>query len=188
MSDATTGSTQGKALLACPYLQDPNFQQTVIYMVRHSEEEAFGLIVNRPTDHSLSGVMEQAAHADLQRRGWLHFGGPVDGPLVALHDQVDLADLHCIDGLYLTTDRDQLLTLMKRDEAKVKLFAGFSGWGPGQLESELATGSWFISDISQDQVLGDHDHLWKNLLYRIGHAMWSETGFDFGDPARAGWN
>ncbi|MFN9853744.1 MAG: YqgE/AlgH family protein, partial [Planctomycetota bacterium] len=80
MSDATTGSTQGKALLASPYLQDPNFQQTVIYMVRHSEEEAFGLIVNRPTDHSLSGVMEQAAHADLQRRGWLHCGGPVDGP------------------------------------------------------------------------------------------------------------
>ncbi|MFN9854113.1 MAG: YqgE/AlgH family protein, partial [Planctomycetota bacterium] len=108
--------------------------------------------------------------------------------LVALHDQLELADLHCIDGLYLTTDRDQLLTLLKRDDAKVKLFAGFSGWGPGQLESELATGSWFISDISPDQVLGDHDHLWKNLLYRIGHAMWSETGFDFGDPARAGWN
>lgn len=180
--------TQGKAILASPYLDDPNFHQTVVYMVRHTEEEAFGLIVNRPTDHTLSSVMEQAAHVDFDRKGSLHFGGPVDGPLVALHDQVDLADLKCNQGLYLTTDRDQLLQLMNRSKAKLKLFAGFSGWGAGQLESEQATGSWFLSDISLDEVLGESHHLWRDLLYRVGHEMWGQTGFDFGDPSRANWN
>ncbi|MFO0014384.1 MAG: YqgE/AlgH family protein [Planctomycetota bacterium] len=181
-------STQGKALLASPYLEDPNFQQSVVYMVRHNDDEAFGLIVNRPTEHSVSSVLEQAANANLDRDGWLYFGGPVEGPLVALHDQAELADLQCSNGLYLTSDRDLLLRLIGRAEAKVKLFAGFSGWGPGQLEAERSTESWFVSDISLHEVLGDSDHLWRDLLYRIGHALWSETGFDFGDPSRAGWN
>jgi putative transcriptional regulator len=179
---------QDKALLAAPGLDDPHFRQAVVFMVRHTDEESFGLIVNRPTEHSLENVLEQAAHARLNRQGWLHFGGPVDGPLVALHDQSDLADIPCSNGIYLTTDRAHLLDVLKRDYANVKLFAGFSGWGPNQLESELATGSWFVSDITSEQVLGDSDNLWKHLLYRVGHQMWSETGFDLGDRSRAGWN
>lgn len=180
--------TQGKALLASPYLQDSNFVQAVVYMVRHNDEEAFGLIVNRQTEHSLKDVFQKAADTHLDRDGWLFFGGPVEGPLVALHDQPDLADLQCTQGIFLTTDRDNLLPLLHRDNAKVKLFAGFSGWGAGQLESELATGSWFVSEISPAQVFDDSDDLWKGLLYRIGHQMWSETGYDFGDSSRAGWN
>lgn len=180
--------TQGKALLASPYLQDPNFLQSVVYMVRHSEEEAFGLIVNRQTDHSLKSVFEKAADTALDRDGWLHFGGPVEGPLVALHDQADLADLKCSNGIYLTTDRDNLLPLLQRSGARVKLFAGFSGWGEGQLESELDTGSWFVTDITLEQVLDDCDNLWRKLLYEVGHQMWLETGYDLGDSSRAGWN
>lgn len=187
MSDSAS-YTQDKALLAAPGLDDPNFRHAVVFMVRHTDEEAFGLIVNRPTEHSLESVLEQAAHAQLNRRGWLHFGGPVNGPLVALHDQSDLADLACSNGIYLTTDRAHLLDVLKLEHANVKLFAGFSGWGPNQLESELATGSWFVSDITLEQVLGDSDDLWKDLLYRVGHQMWSETGFDFGDRSRADWN
>jgi putative transcriptional regulator len=181
-------STQGKALLASPYLEDPNFQHSVVYMVRHNDEEAFGLIINRPTEHSLASVLEQAAQADVDRRGWLHFGGPVDGPLVALHNQSDLADLTCGQGIFLTTDRDQLLKVLNRPDANVKLCAGFSGWGPGQLESERSLGSWFVSNIGLEQVLGESENLWKKLLYEVGHSMWSETGFDFGDPAKATWN
>lgn len=181
-------STQGKALLASPYLEDPNFFHTVVYMVRHTEEEAFGLIVNRPTEHTISSVLEKAANKSFARPGSLHYGGPVDGPLVALHDQRDLADMDCANGVFLTTERDHLLPLMMRDDARVKLFAGFSGWGPGQLESEQATGGWFVSDITLEQVLEDSDNLWKHLLYRVGHTMWSETGFDLGDPSAARWN
>ena len=180
--------TQGKALLASPYLQDPNFFQSVVYMVRHTEEEAFGLIVNRQTEHSLKSVFDKAANTVLERDGWLYFGGPVEWPLVALHDQPDLADLTCSNGIYLTTDRDNLLPLLHRTEARVKIFAGFSGWGAGQLESELDTGSWFVTDIRLEQVLEDCDDLWKSLLYQVGHQMWSETGYDLGDSSRAGWN
>jgi putative transcriptional regulator len=181
-------STQGKALLASPYLEDPNFSHSVVYMVRHDPEEAFGLILNRPTEHSIISVFEKAANATLSRTGWLHFGGPVEGPLIALHDQQDLADMECSQGIYLTTERDHLMPLMMRTVARIKLFAGFSGWGPGQLESEQATGSWFVSDIALEQAIGDSDNLWRELLYQVGHAMWSETGFDLGDALRARWN
>jgi putative transcriptional regulator len=181
-------STQGKALLASPYLEDPNFFHSVVYMVRHNEEDAFGLILNRPTEHSIISVFEKAAKTTLTRPGWLHYGGPVDGPLIALHDQQDLADMDCSQGIYLTTEREHLLPLLMRTHARVKLFAGFSGWGPGQLESEQATGGWFVSDLTLEQALGDSDNLWKELLYQVGHSMWSETGFDLGDPFQARWN
>ncbi|MCU0710003.1 MAG: YqgE/AlgH family protein [Pirellula sp.] len=181
-------STQGKALLASPYLEDPNFSRSVVYMVRHDPQEAFGLILNRPTEHSIVGVFEKAANATLSRDGWLHYGGPVEGPLIALHDQQDLADMACSQGIYLTTERDHLMPLMMRTDARIKLFAGFSGWGPGQLESERATGGWFVSDITLEQALEDSDNLWKELLYRVGHLMWSETGFDLGESYQARWN
>lgn len=187
MSDSFD-STRGKALLASPHLEDPNFQYSVVYIVRHNDEEAFGLIINRPTEHSLASVLEQAAHAEIDRRGWLHFGGPVNGPLVALHDQADFADLRCGHGIYLTTDRDHLLSVLTLPDANVKVFSGFSGWGPGQLDSERSSGSWFVSNIGLEQVLGESENLWKTLLDQVGHSMWSKTGFDLGDPTKATWN
>lgn len=179
---------EGKALLASPHMDDPHFEQTVVYIVRHSSEDAFGLIVNRPTDHTLPEVLETAADARLERDGFLHFGGPVDGPLVALHDQPDLSDMPCHHGVFLTTDKDRLLPLLKRSDARIKLLAGFSGWSAGQLESEMETGSWLITDVSVDDILGVREGLWRELLFRVGHGVYQHSGFELTDPKRAHWN
>jgi putative transcriptional regulator len=184
----TVNNTQGKALLASPYLDDPNFAKTVVFMVRHTQEDAFGLIVNRPTEHSIQNVVQAVIEQSSDRTGWLHFGGPVEGPLVALHDQPDLSDLTCSNGVYLTTERDRLLSLLERKHANVKLISGFSGWSGGQLESEMETGSWIVSDIQAAEVLGVLEGLWTTLIHRVGHEILAQSGFPLGDPAKAKWN
>jgi len=187
MSDFTA-TLEGRALLASPFLDDPNFARSVVYMVRHTPEDAYGLIVNRPTDHLITEVIQNAMDCQLDRKGWLYAGGPVDGPLIALHDQADLADLQCCEGLFLTTNGARMLTLLERSHSKLKLFDGISGWGAGQLESERATGSWLVTDIANADILEGADDLWQRLLHGVGHQILMESGFNLGDPKLARWN
>jgi len=140
-------SLQGNCLLASPFMDDPNFFRSVIYLVRHTEDHAFGLILNRPTDFRMDKVVSMVCELECVHDRPLYCGGPVDGPLIALHDQPDLGSEDCIDGLHMTSDQDKLLRLFVLPEAKLKLFDGFAGWGAGQLEDEIATGSWLIADV-----------------------------------------
>ncbi len=183
-----TKSTQAKALLASPFLDDPNFRQTVVYMVMHNSEHAYGLIVNRPFEQTIASVLEIVTNQTVVCEGRLHCGGPVDGPLIALHDQPDLADFACDRNLFVTTDRENILPLLSRPHARLKLFDGVSCWSGGQLESEMADGSWLVTDIDADDVWGEREQLWTTLLHRVGHQVWSTSGFDLGDPAKAHWN
>lgn len=159
---------QGNCLLASPFMDDGNFFRSVVYMVRHSEDHSFGLVLNRPTDFRLDKVVSMVCDLECVHDGPLYYGGPVDGPLVALHDQMHIGGEECIDGLKICSDQEELGKLFVCKEARLKLFDGFSAWGPGQLEEELDTGSWLVTDIDLDLVLSDESELWENLVRRIG--------------------
>lgn len=181
-------SLQGNCLLASPFLDDPNFFRSVIYLVRHAEDHAFGLILNRPTDFRLDKVVSMVCELECVHDGPLYCGGPVDGPLIALHDQSELGSEECIDGLSLTSDQDKLLKLFVMPQAKLKLFDGFAGWGAGQLEEELEAGSWLIADIDADLVLSDDPDMWENLLKRIGQNILSVDDKISDSPIDPQWN
>lgn len=166
-------SLQGNCLLASPFMDDPNFYRSVIYLVRHSEDHAFGLILNRPTDFRLNKVVAMVSDVQCVHDAPLYCGGPVEGPLIALHDQPELGTENCIDGLFLTSDQDKLLKLFVVPNAQLKLFDGFAGWGPGQLEQELEVGSWLVADVDVELVLSDDPEMWGNLLKRIGQNILS---------------
>jgi len=169
-------------------MDDPNFFRSVVYLVEHGEKSSFGLILNRPTDFCLEKVVSMVSEVKCVHEGPLYCGGPVDGPLMALHDQPALSNQECIDGLYMTSDQDNLLKLFVMPEAKLKLFDGFAGWGEGQLDEELKTGSWLVVDVDADIVFSDDPDLWENLLKRIGQNILSVDEKISDSPVNPEWN
>lgn len=165
----------GKFLLASPYLPDSNFQRTVVYIVKHDAEGALGLILTRPSDLRLQQLIESTMGRPSLREDLVYLGGPVEGPLCALHEDANLADLDCEGGLFVTSEQESILLLANRPEARVRFFAGYSGWGPDQLEAELQQGGWLTCDATVDEVFGDFEPLWEALVKRVGRSIIGEA-------------
>lgn len=169
-------------------MDDPNFFRSVVYLVRHTDDHSFGLIINRPTDFELSKVVSMVCDLKCVHDGPLYCGGPVDGPLVALHDQPQFGGEECVDGLKICSDQDELMKLFGCKEAKLKLFDGFAGWGPGQLEIELESGGWLVTDIDANLILSTDSELWDNLVRQIGQNILAVDDKISDTPIDPQWN
>ena len=165
----------GKFLIASPYLPDSNFLRTVIYMVKHDADGAFGLVLTRPSDLRLQEVLESTVGAKSIREDSIFFGGPVEGPLCALHEDPNLGDLDCEGGLYVTSEQESIMLLANRPGVRVRFFAGYSGWGQGQLEGEMKQGGWLTCDATADDIFGDFETLWEELVKRVGRSVIDEA-------------
>jgi putative transcriptional regulator len=151
-------SMAGKILLASRRLADPNFHRTVILLVQHGADGALGLVLNRPLEMSIKDVCEEALEISCQADGVLRQGGPCQGPLMALHtheESVPTGDpnrCQVLSGLYFSTDRDELEWLLQLEHPRAIFFLGYSGWGPGQLESELEEGAWLVTTANPEHI------------------------------------
>lgn len=161
-------SIEGRALVASPYLTDPNFLRTVVYIIRHDADGAFGLILNRPTSTTVYDVLKDIVGEDFKNRQPVFAGGPVDGPLLVLHDGDE-------SSVYLAADQDEILRLCQSDHHSIRVFDGYSGWGPGQLESELQAGGWLVWDVDSESVFDDPENIWHRAVREIGHDILSEA-------------
>ncbi|MEX2025751.1 MAG: YqgE/AlgH family protein [Pirellulaceae bacterium] len=157
-------SLQGQLLVASTKLADPNFFRTVVLIVRHNEEGAMGMVVNRPATLTVREVWEKVGGSGCETDEHLHVGGPCPGPLMALHERVDLADLEVGSGMYFTADPENIAQLVVQSQLAVRYFAGYAGWGAGQLEQEIATGAWVVLPAATEQVFAADESLWENLL------------------------
>ena len=165
-----TPSTGGRLLLAGPGLEDPNFRRTVVFMVEHNDDGALGLVLNRPSPIDLA---EAIPHwADLAAEPAAVFvGGPVEqGSVIGLgHVVVDETPpgLTPIRGGIAALDLDADPVRLVGDLAGVRLFSGYAGWGPGQLDDEIALGGWLIVDAEAGDITTTHpDDLWRTVLAR----------------------
>lgn len=171
----------GRLLVASPYLSDGNFFRSVVYMVRHDEEGAFGLVLNRPSEHTLEEVFADRLGHVPQRRDAIHLGGPVEGPLMALHTLVGLGEPCGPDSdspsqagaspLWITADDDHLMSLVDRRDIQARFIARYSGWGPMQLEEELANGGWLVGPADWQLVFADHGTMWEDTVKRLGREI-----------------
>jgi putative transcriptional regulator len=165
-------STSGRLLVAEPLLGDPNFERTVVLMIEHNPEGALGLVLNRPTDVLVAEALPD--WRDLASDpAVLHVGGPVEersgwclaralDPEALTGFVPVLGDLGLVD---LTTDPDGYVGHL----TDVRLYAGYSGWAPGQLEHELAAEAWIVVDAEPDDPFApDGAVLWKRILERQG--------------------
>lgn len=163
-------SLEGHLLAAVPQLQDPNFVRTVLLMVQHNDEGAFGLILNRPVSKTVQELWREVGSAPCHCRQPIFLGGPVPGPLMALHEKPNLAEVELLPGLYFSAQRAHLDALVLEDSPTCKIFVGHSGWGPGQLENELNEGAWRSMKASSEYVFQHLESLWETVLRDIGHA------------------
>jgi putative transcriptional regulator len=163
-------------LLSMPQMLDPNFSRTVVLLCKHSEEGAFGLIVNRPLVTAGRIVVNLdppiAAEHDLQvwvggpvepQRSWILVGEPPSEPEA-------LRGMRITDSLYLSTSPDLLRRLLEPSPpALARFIVGYSGWGPGQLEEELHASAWLMSDIDRDVIFNTPpDKMWEAAIRRLG--------------------
>lgn len=170
-------SLTGKLLIAMPGMGDPRFAHAVIFLTSFDEEGAMGLIVNKPADGILlSDVLDQLSPNIDSAKGTLgvHFGGPVEtGRGFVLHSEEYHSAIHTLKiegGFGLTATLDVLEDLAKGDgPEKALLMLGYSGWGPGQLEAEIAQNGWLTAEATPELVFDLPDaQKWEAALRSLG--------------------
>ena len=159
----------GELLVASPGMHDSTFDRTVILLLEHDESGSMGLVLNRPSQIRVADALPTMA--GLADPGVLFLGGPVEeGTALVLAEPADPAapDMHYMrDGVGLFD--------LGRTEAadpdliRVRVFSGYAGWGPRQLENELRTGSWICADMEASDIWdAGSDMLWAKVLRRQG--------------------
>jgi putative transcriptional regulator len=166
-------------LVAMPQLQDPNFARTVMMIVQHDDEGTFGLVLNRPIDMSASAL---CSGLDMHWGGdpstSLHWGGPVqphtgwmlyaeDDLLSAREEQSEATDLG--HGVFFAGSLNVLREIAEAPPGDVRLFLGYAGWGPGQLEGEMAEGVWLTAPASREAIFDvEAERMWDYVVRSLG--------------------
>jgi putative transcriptional regulator len=165
-------SLSGQLLLAAPSLRDPNFRRTVVLIGAHSEEGAMGVVLNRPSAVTVGEAVPQLEEA-VGELETVYVGGPVQPTsIVFLAEFLDPAPagllvLGRIGFPAPEADIDELSEAI----ARRRVFAGYAGWGEGQLDEELDQGDWIAHPAQPDDVFTqDPDELWSRVLARKGGA------------------
>ena len=156
-------SLAGHFLIASPTLMDPNFFHSVVLIVQHDENGAMGVILNRPLTTTVEEVCQQVLEHDCHLEGFLHMGGPVTGPLMAVHTADEAAQTEVLKDVHFTTEKDRLERLMVMDEVTARFFVNYSGWTAGQLDAEIEEGSWLTLAATREQIFSSTDDLWTRL-------------------------
>ncbi|HEY1601420.1 MAG TPA: YqgE/AlgH family protein [Pirellulales bacterium] len=158
-------SLQGFLLVAAPALVDPNFRQTVILIVQHSDDEgALGLVLNRQTSTTVAELWERLGQEGKVNDGPVSLGGPCEGPLMALHTEKSAAEIEVLPGLYFSAAGEQLRSLAVNSQVDVRFFFGYAGWGAGQLENELSSGAWRTEPASLKHIFVVNQQLWERSM------------------------
>lgn len=168
-----TGGFRPTLLLSMPQMQDPNFARTVVLLCDYLPEGAFGLVLNRPTDLPASEMVRLEPPVVRGNGLPLFIGGPVqpERGWILVGEPPDEPDFRTvIDGLYLSTSPQVLRRVLEaRPEPRARVVAGYAGWGPGQLDEELAQSAWLMADVQLDLVFEvDAAVMWETAIRRLG--------------------
>lgn len=179
-------------LASAPDMLDPNFMHTVVLICQHSEEGAFGLVVNRVTDFTAENLLPEGSVLAAAGLG-VYAGGPVGlDTLQFLHrvpEEIP-GGIEVFGGLYLggeigEIDKFDAAFRTKPLEQDVRLFLGYSGWGEGQLEEELASGSWLPAPPQIEAVFASDQ---QTALRRVVRSLGDATRGLEDLPPDVSWN
>ena len=167
-----TRNLTGQLLVAAPEMNDPNFSQTVIYMIEHDEKGAMGLVVNRPLAMGpISDLLKGlgAVGEDVSGEIILHSGGPVEpGKFFVLHsdDYAHKSTTVVGSGLAVTADVEIVRAIGQGKGPRRSIFVlGYAGWAPGQLETEIKAGGWFSIPADEKLIFeGDPATKWGRAV------------------------
>lgn len=153
----------GQLLIASTSLRDPNFARSVVLIVRDDDEHgALGVILNRPLTITVADACGEQVEAAKEIDEPLHQGGPCEGPLTALHINFAAEGDEVVTGIRFSMERHAIEWLLEHNQGPIKYFAGYSGWGKGQLDAEIAEGAWMLVPATVEHVF-DGQANWSKL-------------------------
>jgi putative transcriptional regulator len=180
-------SLRGHLLLDAGGMYGSCFHHTVILMCRHSPEGAFGLVLNQPSEKRVGDALSLDLPPDVKQQP-VRNGGPVEEDTVhILHSDAFMFQGNVLNNLSLVEDASELSDIANsvNPDHKVEFFAGYSGWGKGQLESELARKAWLIHPASAELVFSNPDEsAWRDTLRQMN---WQQRLLADG-PDDLSWN
>lgn len=164
--------SKGKVLISEPFLNDPNFNRSVILLLEYDKEDgAFGLVLNKPTELFMDDIIDGFP----PRIFPFHYGGPVNPEnLFYIHTLGEAVEdsVMVMDGLYWSGNFEQISALAQSNtinDTQAHFFGGYSGWSAGQLEGELKERSWIICNLTSDEIMNSSsDEMWRASLKSLG--------------------
>ena len=171
-TNKTDKPQRGDLLISEPFLPDPNFERSVVYLCEHDENGSFGFVLNQQSQVDLDQVIEEIPEAKTP----VYIGGPVErNTLHFLHRTPELLDSskEICNGIMWGANFDKLVHLIDTgqiDFNDIRFFVGYSGWSPGQLEEELQSNSWIVFRGALKEHVFDFDSkdLWKQVMNQLG--------------------
>ncbi len=172
-------SLRGKLLISSPVLVDPNFRRTIVLISHHDEDGAMGLVLNRPTELKVGQMVPELSELPVADE-LIYLGGPVQSEaFVGLAEFSPDTDAVTVIGRVGLVPADSMLSDLPIE--RLRIFAGYAGWGAGQLEGEIDDESWIIVDAHPDDAFAtDGDVLWRTIAHRKGgrYALIATMPFD----------
>ena len=163
---------KGKLLIAEPFLHDPNFARSVVFLCEHGPEGTIGFVLNQLTSLSIGDLVIQLEnHPPLLG---LYNGGPVQPDTLHIMHRIPdvLGGVAVAPGIYWGGSYEILQHIIqneKHDEKDIRLFIGYSGWSAGQLEKEMTDGAWLVGDANEDIIFeSEPENVWKKAISNLG--------------------
>lgn len=181
-------SLRGYLLIASPRLPDANFYRTVVLIIHHDEQGAFGVVLNRLADNTVAEIWEMIADKPCDNPQPINLGGPVAGPLMALHTDEACSENEVLPGIHFATHKDHLNRIVREPKNLFRIFSGYTGWAAGQLEGELQVGGWLTLPANNEYIFGDAEEMWKKASQQVGEAITTPLLGDIDTPDDPSFN
>lgn len=161
----------GILLIAEPFLDDPNFSRTVVFLCDHQEEGSFGVVINRLSKHTLDELLNDSDELKIP----VYYGGPVQMDTIHfLHQYPNKipGSFEVLNGIYCGGEFETAIEMIRNgeiDTSKIRFYIGYSGWGNGQLADELKEKSWLTVEATRKLVFHKKiEDIWKDALKDLG--------------------
>jgi len=170
--EETNGSHPNLLLIATPDMEDPRFQESVVLVTRHGGPGPLGVILNKPTGMHLNDIFSDLPDLD-KKTGSIYYGGPVSSEILAFMVETDSAPkpaLTIADHIFLALDPDLLHTFILHPEQRkqLRVYSGYSGWAPGQLEAEIERGDWWVMPLRTKYLFPEApEELWDQIVQEL---------------------
>ncbi|HKB45910.1 MAG TPA: YqgE/AlgH family protein [Chitinophagaceae bacterium] len=161
----------GILLIADPFLKDPNFLRTVVFLCEHKEEGSFGFVLNRKYENTLDELIPELEGHQLP----VYYGGPVQMDTIHfLHQYPDQipGGMEVIKGVYWGGEFDAVINMIKNEDIdfnKIRFYIGYSGWSNGQLNDEMNEKTWLTVGATRKLIFHrNYEEIWKDSLKHLG--------------------
>jgi putative transcriptional regulator len=160
----------GILLIADPFLKDPNFLRTVVFICDHKEDGSIGFVLNRQYENTLDELIPELEGHDMA----VYYGGPVQPDTIHfLHQYPEIpGSIEVMKGIYWGGDFEMIVSMLKKgsiEKNKIRFYIGYSGWGTNQLDDELKEKSWLTVKAERKLVFHkNHREIWKDSLKLLG--------------------